>query len=47
MGGADHSNINIKILEVISLIPNLKVNIVSTFANKNLKIKMGGGGNIG
>ena len=37
MGGADHSNINIKILEVISLIPNLKVNIVSTFANKNLK----------
>ena len=37
MGGADHSNINIKILEVIKLIPNLKVNIVSTFANKNLK----------
>jgi len=36
IGGADHSNINIKILDVIKLIPNLKVNIVSTKANKNL-----------
>lgn len=41
MGGADHSNINIKILKVIKKIRkdknNLKVNLVTTSANKNLK----------
>lgn len=37
MGGADHSNINIKILNVIKRFKNLKVNVVSTKANKNLK----------
>jgi len=42
MGGADHSNINIKILDVISKIRMLKhtifsINIVTTYANKNLK----------
>lgn len=41
MGGADHSNINIKILKVIRKISknkkNVKVNLVTTSANKNLK----------
>lgn len=41
MGGADHSNINIKILKVIKKIrkdkKNVKVNLVTTSANKNLK----------
>ena len=41
MGGADHSNINIKILKVIRKIrkdkKNVKVNLVTTSANKNLK----------
>ncbi|HJE02879.1 UDP-2,4-diacetamido-2,4,6-trideoxy-beta-L-altropyranose hydrolase [Aliarcobacter thereius] len=41
MGGADHKNINIKILKVIKSIIkkeniNLKVNLVTTIANKNL-----------
>lgn len=41
IGGADHSKINIKILKVIKKIRknknNLKVNLVTTSANKNLK----------
>ena len=37
MGGADSSNINIQILKVLNLFPNINVNIVSTSANKNLK----------
>ena len=41
MGGADHSNINIKILKEIRKIrkdkKNVKVNLVTTSANKNLK----------
>ena len=42
MGGADHSNININILKVVNKIrkknkKNIKVNIVSTNANKNLE----------
>ncbi|MDT8338156.1 MAG: UDP-2,4-diacetamido-2,4,6-trideoxy-beta-L-altropyranose hydrolase, partial [Sulfurimonas sp.] len=37
MGGADHSNINIKILKVLEKFDNLKVNLVTTTANKNLE----------
>ena len=37
MGGADHSNINIEILKVIEKFNNLKVNLVTTTANQNLK----------
>lgn len=37
MGGADHSNINIKILNVLKRFKNLHINVVSTKANKNLK----------
>lgn len=37
MGGADHSNINIKILKVLKKFKNIKVNIVTTSANKNLE----------
>ncbi|MCT7541264.1 UDP-2,4-diacetamido-2,4,6-trideoxy-beta-L-altropyranose hydrolase [Aliarcobacter cryaerophilus] len=42
MGGADHSNINIDILKVIKKVrkknkKNIKINIVSTNANKNLE----------
>lgn len=37
MGGADHSNINIKILKVINKFKNIDVNIVTTNANKNLE----------
>ena len=42
MGGADHSNINIDILKVVNKVrkknkKNIKVNIVSTNANKNLE----------
>ena len=42
MGGADHSNININILKVLNKVrkenkKNIKVNIVSTNANKNLE----------
>lgn len=37
MGGADHSNINIKILNVLKEFKKLHINIVSTTANKNLK----------
>ena len=37
MGGADHSNINIKILKVLRKFDNIKVNLVTTTANKNLE----------
>ncbi len=37
MGGSDHSNINIKILEVLKKFSNILVNLVTTNANKNLK----------
>jgi len=37
MGGADHSHINIKILDVLREFKNIKVNLVTTTANKNLK----------
>lgn len=37
MGGADHSNINIKILKVLKKFNNIKVNLVTTNANKNLE----------
>ncbi|RXJ86222.1 UDP-2,4-diacetamido-2,4,6-trideoxy-beta-L-altropyranose hydrolase [Arcobacter sp. CECT 8985] len=37
IGGTDHSNINIDILKVLELFENLKVYIVTTSANKNLK----------
>ena len=42
MGGADHSNINIDILKMVNKVRkknkrNIKVNIVSTNANKNLE----------
>mgnify|MGYP000329022162 CR=1 FL=1 len=37
MGGADHSDINIKILKVLKKFDNIKVNLVTTSANKNLK----------
>ena len=37
MGGADHSNINIDILKVLKKFNNIKVNLVTTNANKNIK----------
>ena len=37
MGGADHSDINIKILKVLQKFDNTKVNVVTTTANQNLK----------
>lgn len=37
MGGADHSNINIKILKLLEKFDNLKVNLATTTANKNLE----------
>ena len=37
MGGADHSHINIKIFEVLREFSNIKVNLVTTSANQNLK----------
>jgi len=37
MGGADHSNINIKILKVLKKFENIQVNLVTTTANQNLK----------
>ena len=37
MGGADTSNLNIKILKVLKKFKNIKVNLVTTTANKNLK----------
>jgi len=36
MGGADHSHINIKILKVLKKFDGIKVNIVTTSANRNL-----------
>jgi len=36
MGGADHSNINIKILKVLKKFDNIKVELVTTTANKHL-----------
>lgn len=37
MGGADHSNINISTLKVLKKFSDIKVNLVTTTANKNLK----------
>ena len=37
MGGADHSNINIDILEVLKEFKNIDVNLVTTTANQNLE----------
>jgi len=37
MGGADHSNINIKILNVLEKFDNVRVNLVTTTANKHLE----------
>ena len=37
MGGADHTNINIDILEVLQKFKNIDVNIVTTTANQNLE----------
>lgn len=37
MGGADHKNLNIKILRVIKQFKNFKVNLVTTDANKYLE----------
>ena len=37
MGGADHANLNIKILEVLQKFKNLKVHLVTTHSNKYLK----------
>ena len=37
MGGADHSNRNIDILEVIKDLGNIRANVVTTEANKHLK----------
>ncbi|MCG3711684.1 UDP-2,4-diacetamido-2,4,6-trideoxy-beta-L-altropyranose hydrolase [Aliarcobacter butzleri] len=39
MGGADHKNLNIKILKTIKKVckKNIKVNLVTTIANKNLE----------
>jgi len=36
MGGSDYSNINISILKVLKKFKNLKINVVTTKANKNL-----------
>ena len=37
IGGTDHSQINIKILKVLTKFPDLKVNIVTTTSNKKLE----------
>jgi UDP-2,4-diacetamido-2,4,6-trideoxy-beta-L-altropyranose hydrolase len=37
MGGADTANLNIKILKVLKQFKNIKVNLVTTNTNKNLK----------
>jgi len=37
MGGADTAELNVKILKVLSKFKNIKVNLVTTTANKNLK----------
>ncbi|MBU0720411.1 UDP-2,4-diacetamido-2,4,6-trideoxy-beta-L-altropyranose hydrolase [bacterium] len=41
MGGADHSNINIEILKVLKAFKNIKVKLVTTSANKNIKALKG------
>ena len=38
MGGADHSNLNSKILNVLESFPNIHAHVVTTTANKYLKI---------
>ncbi len=38
MGGADHSNLNIKILKVLEDFENIKTIVVTTNANKNLDV---------
>ena len=37
MGGADHSNINLRILDVLKEFDNIRAIVVTTTANKNLK----------
>ncbi len=37
MGGADNSNLNIKVLNVLSQFHNIEVNLITTTANQNLK----------
>jgi UDP-2,4-diacetamido-2,4,6-trideoxy-beta-L-altropyranose hydrolase len=37
MGGADTTNLNIKLLKILKKFDNIKVNIVTTTANKNLQ----------
>jgi len=37
MGGADHSNKNIAILEVINMLDNINANVVTTIANRHLE----------
>jgi len=37
MGGADTANLNIKILKILKKYKNIKVNLVTTLANKNLE----------
>ena len=37
MGGADHSNINIEILEVLKKFPTIHAHVVTTIANKHLE----------
>jgi UDP-2,4-diacetamido-2,4,6-trideoxy-beta-L-altropyranose hydrolase/UDP-4-amino-4,6-dideoxy-N-acetyl-beta-L-altrosamine N-acetyltransferase len=37
MGGSDPLNLNIKILEVLEVFKNIKVNIVTTYSNQNLE----------
>ena len=36
MGGADHTNLNIKILDVLENYPNIHINVVTTTANRHL-----------
>lgn len=38
MGGADHSNINVKILKVLKEFKKIEVNLVTTTANQNLNV---------
>lgn len=38
MGGADHSNINIEVLEVLKEFYDIEVNLVTTTANKHLEV---------
>ena len=36
MGGADHSNLNVKILATLESLPNIQANVVTTTANQHL-----------